>query len=286
LDALAAEDLHALTDGQVLERTATLVALGNRIAAELARTVRRAELAQAAQFDGCQTMAAWLRGHARMSAGAARRVVQAGRVTEALPAVAAGIAAGAISAEQVEVIAPVARTGNLARATALNVDLAATGRVFADTAAAQSYDALRTVVHRYLCWLDPDGPAPDPTESRSLTFTPHDDGSVTGRFHLDAIGGEKLRAAIEALDHAHRPAGDQRSKAQRQADALIQLADLSLAAGSLPTLRGTKPHVAVTIGLADLINPTPGPGTAQTGPGARSTTSCTGPTAAPPPWTT
>jgi hypothetical protein len=38
--------------------------------------------------------------------------------------------------------------------------------------------------------LDPDGTEPDPTEGRSLTIATHADGSVSGRFELDAVGGE------------------------------------------------------------------------------------------------
>ena len=40
LDALAVDDLHDLSDGQVLERVALLVAVVNRANAELTRTVR------------------------------------------------------------------------------------------------------------------------------------------------------------------------------------------------------------------------------------------------------
>ena len=76
LDVLAAEDLHAMVAPQLLERTAELVRARNRIDAELARTVRRAELAQAAEHDGLKSMASWLRGHARLSAAAAAGLVR------------------------------------------------------------------------------------------------------------------------------------------------------------------------------------------------------------------
>ncbi|HEU4546478.1 MAG TPA: hypothetical protein VFR88_09330, partial [Microlunatus sp.] len=52
LDALAADDLFGLSGGALLDRTAELVRARNRIDAELARTVRRAELAQAPEHDG------------------------------------------------------------------------------------------------------------------------------------------------------------------------------------------------------------------------------------------
>jgi hypothetical protein len=124
------------------------------------------------------------------------------------------------------------------------------------------------VVAQYLVALDPDGPEPDPTEGRSLTIAKHSDGSLSLRGHLDAVGGEKLQAALEAHVQADRPAGDERTRAQRQGDALVQLADNVLASGSLPVLRSVKPHVAVRIDLDDLADPTTGAGTATMGFGA------------------
>src|SRR3954447_4143799 len=112
-DGLAAEDLFGLSAAGLLDRTAVLVAARNRIDAELARTVRRAELAQAAEHDGLKTMASWLRGHARLSPTAAGQLVRNGRALEQLPAMAAAFADGAVTAEQVGVLAPVTRPETL-----------------------------------------------------------------------------------------------------------------------------------------------------------------------------
>ncbi len=109
---------------------------------------------------------------------------------------------------------------------------------------------------------------PDPVEQRSLTMTTHADGTVTGRFELDAVGGEKVKTAIESTVQADRPEGDRRTRAQRQGGALVQLADNALAAGGLPVLRSVKPHVVVTIGIDDLAADGTGPATATTGFGA------------------
>src|SRR5215213_1511234 len=76
LDALAADDLHALGSGALLDRTAELVRARNRLDAELARTVRVADLTQAPEHDGLKTMRSWLRGHARLSEAAAGAVVR------------------------------------------------------------------------------------------------------------------------------------------------------------------------------------------------------------------
>jgi uncharacterized protein DUF222 len=268
LDTLGAEELAPLFGPALLVRLRGLLAAQNRIAAEVTRTVRECEGAGAAEFDGLKSMASWLRGHGHLSAAEAGRVVRAGRACASLPAVAAAFAAGQVTAEQVAVIAPISTDDRLRAAAARGADLAGIDAVLAQIAAEQPHDALRQAVQHYLARLDPDGPEPDPTEGRRLAIVTHADGSLTGRFDLDAVGGERLQAALEAVLQAGRGAGDDRTRAQQRADALVQLCDNALAAGSLPILRGHKPQVLVTVGLADLADPTPGPGTAAMGFGA------------------
>src|SRR3954470_18673556 len=213
-------------------------------------------------------MQAWLRGHGRLSSAAAHRLVVAGRALQHLPAVAAAFAAGRATGEAVAVIAPVAREEHRAAADAAGVDLEAVDEVLADLAATRPVTEVAQVVHRYLANLDPDGREPDPTEGRRFTVVRHADGSVSGRFDLDALGGERLQAAVESIVQANRPQGDRRSRSQQQADALVQLADNALAAGNLPFLRHVQPRVVVTVGLDDLADPHPGHGAARTGFGA------------------
>jgi hypothetical protein len=98
VDALAAEDLTPLFGPQLLDRLGPLLVLQNRIAAEIARTVRECELTGAAEHDGLTSMASWLRGHAHLSPAEAGRVVRSGRALEHLPAVAAAFAEGGITA--------------------------------------------------------------------------------------------------------------------------------------------------------------------------------------------
>jgi Domain of unknown function (DUF222) len=265
LDALAAEDLFAVPGPALLDRTAALVAAHNRLDAELARTIRRAEAAQAPERDGLKTMHSWLRGHARLSPAAASQLVRAGRALEQLPAVAAAHAAGEITGDQVGVLADVVRPEQLARAGERGVDLAGVDATLAAVAATRPHADLAKVVHHYLARLDQDGPEPDPTAQRALTLAKHADGSVTGRFALDPVGGEKVQAVVESLTQAHRPAGDPRTRAQRLGDALVQRADLHLGCGTLPMLRTVHPHVALTVGLADLADPSTGPAAARLG---------------------
>jgi hypothetical protein len=268
LDALAVEDLHGLSEGQVLDRTALLVQVVNRASAELTRTVRHGELTQAAQHDGLKSMRSWLIGHARLAPAEASRVVRSGRALEHFPALVAGFAEGAVTAAQVDVVATAVGALERARAAEQGVDLAPFDEAWAAVAVESSHQSLVVAVRAFEAALDPDGTEPDPTEGRRLNIAKHADGSVTGRFDLDAVGGEKVQAAIESIVQADRPKGDERTRAQQNADALVQLCDNQLAGGHLPMLRTVKPHVMVTVDVEDLVAPATGPDAARTGFGA------------------
>jgi hypothetical protein len=269
LDRLAEEDLKPMFGPQLLDRTRRLLRARNRLEAQTARSVREGELTQAPEHDGLKTMQSWLRGHARLSPAAAHRLVGAGRALEHLPAVATAFADGRVTADQIAVIAPVTKPEHVTAAAEQGVDLADIDVVLAQTAATRPHADLAQVVHHYLERLDPDGLEPDPTEGRSFTMVRHADGSRSGRFDLDAVGGEKVEAVLESLLQANRPKGDLRNRAQQLGDAFVQWADNTLAAGNLPILRTVKPHVVVMIGLDDFVDPATGHGAARTGFGAR-----------------
>ncbi|KQS69150.1 endonuclease [Modestobacter sp. Leaf380] len=268
LDALAGDDLHALTDGAVLDRCRELVVSINRLQAELTRTVRHADVVGSAEHDGLTTMASWLRGHAHWSAAAAAGVVRVGRALEHLPHLETAFADGAVTAAQVGVVANALGPTDVARALEQDVDLDPFDQAWTEVAATLPHAQLATAVGAFAAALDPDGPEPDPTETRRLSISRHTDGSITGRFDLDAVGGEKVQAALESLVQASRPQGDLRTRGQQQADALVQLCDNQLAQGDLPFLRTVEPHVVVTVDIEDLLDPATGPATATTGFGA------------------
>jgi hypothetical protein len=265
LDGCAAEDLQPLFAPQLLDRVGRLIVAANRLAAELTRTVREADRMGAAEDDGLKTMASWLRGHARYAPAAATALVAAGRALDHLPAVTAAFTAGALTAAQVGVIAAAVHPEQLARAAAQDVDLAEIDTALTTVATTGPHQRLVAVVGHYRQALDPDGAEPDPTEGRRLCFSRHADGTLGLHGQLDAVGGEKLQAALEALTQAARPAGDTRTRAQQQADALVQLADNALASGQLPTLRTVKPHLVLTLAAADLLAGDTTPGAATTG---------------------
>jgi len=269
LDALAADDLSPMFGPQLLDRLRPLLVLRNRLDAEITRTVRECEVTGAAEHDGLTSMASWLRAHGHFSTAEASRVVRSGRALAQLPAVAAAFADGQLTAGQVATIAPIASQEALSAAAEQGVDLAAIEESLVTVATGGAHEKLGQVVHRYREAPDPDGPEPDPTGGRSFSIATHADGSVSGNYRLDAVGGQKLQAALESHVQADRPAGDTRTRAQQLADALVQLCDNALASGTLPLLRTVKPHVIVTIDIEDLTDPATGQGAARTGFGAR-----------------
>src|SRR4051794_41914219 len=95
LDALAAEDLTAMGGSALLERLRPLLVLQNRVAAELARTVRACELTGAAEYDGLKSMPSWLRGHGHLSHAEAARLVRSGRAVGDPAATGAAVGRGA-----------------------------------------------------------------------------------------------------------------------------------------------------------------------------------------------
>ncbi|AXV07920.1 HNH endonuclease [Euzebya pacifica] len=91
---------------------------------------------------------------------------------------------------------------------------------------------------------------------RSVTFRP--DG-ITGqrvmRVVLTDADYELVQSGIEAahtFDPPGTPEDERRTAVQRRYDAFLDLLAAGLKAGELPTSRGTKPHVTVTVPLATL----------------------------------
>jgi hypothetical protein len=262
-ESLLDTDLSTLAEDELADRVLALLAEQNRIAAELTHTVRVAEARQLPEREGLTSMTNWLVGHARMHSRAASRLVRNGRALAQLPAMKAAFRSGAVGADQVTVVAKVVAPEHVAAAADQGVDVGDVDHTLTEVAASQPYEVLATTVHHYLERLDPDGPEPDPTEKRSLRMTRHSDGSVSGWFDLDAVGGAKVATALESIVQAGRGAGDDRTRAQQAGDALVQLCDLALASGELPVLRTRKPQVGVLVPIADLVDPGAGPATAK-----------------------
>ena len=257
---------------QVLDRTSRLLRAQNRLAAQVARTVREGELTQAAEHDGQKTMQSWLRGHARLSRG---RRAPAGRARggrwNTCPQWPPRSPTARSPPSRSRVIAPVSREEHRAAADAQGVDLAAVDAMLAEVAATRPHARAGA------------GGAPLPGPARPRRPRTRPDGgalavdrqarrrqAVVRRWSSTRWVGRRSQAVLESIA-AGQPArrAIYAPDAQQLGDAFVQWADNTLAAGDLPILRTVKPHVVVTIGIDDLADPATGHGAAQTGFGAR-----------------
>lgn len=248
LDELAAVDLAELSEDGLLDLVGSLVTATNRMTAALTSAVRAADSREAYRRDGAVSMKAWLRGSCRMAPDQATATVSTGRRLEQLPETAAAFAAGEISAAHARVITKAMTPGRIAKAAEAGIDLGETDGILADLARATAPNETARGVAQWVAGVDPDGTLDDAADvRRRFTMASGLDGRVHLRGEMDAAGGEYLHSALASIMNGDRPAGDRRSHAERQGDALVVLARTALDGGSLPDVRGERPHVRVTI---------------------------------------
>lgn len=101
--------------------------------------------------------------------------------------------------------------------------------------------------------IDPDGTLDDAAgQPRTFRMAPSAGGRTYLFGHLDAVGAETVHTALDAVMNGYRPAGDRRSHAERQGDALVELCRQAFNGGTLPDVRGERPHVRVGVDLVAL----------------------------------
>lgn len=263
LDQLARIDLDELSADALLDLAAELVTTSNKVAAAVTTVVRAADRREAYRRDGAVSMKAWLRGSCRMTPPEAAGFVSTGRRLEQLPATAAAFADGAISATHARVITKAMTPRRIAKAAEAGIDLGETDAILADLARATAPNETARGVAQWVAGVDPDGALDDAADTRRrFTMAPGLDGRVHLRGEMDAVGGEYLHTALAALMNGDRLAGDPRCHAERQADALVALAKGALDGGTLPNVRGERPHVRVTIDWMALCAERGAPGVA------------------------
>jgi Domain of unknown function (DUF222) len=202
------------------------------------------------------TAGAWARMHTRVTPGQAAASVRTARVLRsgALPATAAALSAGQISAGHVRVLA----TGVVdAPAGAVALVEGEALRIARET----DVRALKTLLRRFAEALDPDGAeeaAMRRYERRGLTLAPLPDGMVHISGLADEVTGSVLATAIDAI--CGPPAtGDRRTAAQRRLDAAGELARRFLASPDAPSAGGGHAHLIVTVD-ADTLSANDGVG--------------------------
>jgi hypothetical protein len=165
-----------------------------------------------------------------------------------LPGTGRALAAGELSFTHAAVLAH--GTQDLPAPTVMDAE-----PVLVDAAGRLDPPRLRRLVAHLHQVADPDGASKQAQrqhQRRGVWVSPTFEGMVAIDGLLETEAGETLLAALEPLA---RPttADDDRSGAQRRADALTELARRALEGGRLPQTGGVRPQVTVTIELASLL---------------------------------
>jgi hypothetical protein len=253
VEELAAQDLTQLPDGEAAERVLALRNLVDRLEGQWLRELAAVDGRGAAGADqGVQapSTAGWLRGRLRAGHPQASSWVRTARALFRGPLAGTGraLAAGNISPSHAAVLA--AGTAELPAGTTAEAE-----PVLLQAAARLDPPRLRRLVIHLRDVADPDSAearTQQQHERRGLWLSPILAGMVAVDGLLEAEAGEALLAALEPLA---RPASaeDDRSGAQRRADALTELARRALESGRLPNRGGVRPQVTVTVELASLL---------------------------------
>ncbi len=280
LDQLAGTALWGLSSGELTGAVVELHRVACRVQAEMSRLVAEVDVRGAAVELGAPSTASWLTWGLRLHPGAAKRAVRDARALHTDPAgplvpgvdgsdeaagergrlavTRAAFASGSLSGEQVSEI--VTALDDLP--AEVDRETRARGEVFlVDQARTQAPHHLAKLAKRLLHTLDPDrGDRLELLEraqaaGRSVVITKRSRGGFRLRGELDDELGATLLSALDPLA-APRPATDgtpdQRPVPARYADALADLLQIALSAGTMPTSGGGRPTVVVTVDLATL----------------------------------
>lgn len=244
-----------------------LIQVSNQCDALVGAVIAKVETEGVKATYGYSSAAAWLDDLTRIGLRDAGRIVRRAHAVNVshsldgteIPVTAplAGSAAreGAISPAHVEVIA---RAMARIPVTVSEVDRAGAEKILVDLARETNPGEVSRAGERLADTFDPDGPEPeDPPgrPTRELSFREHRDGTASIKGVLDGLAYARLRAALDPLaapgwgtEGGHDPRG----LAERQADALVELARLAMTADELPTHGGDRVHVAITVGYEAL----------------------------------
>ncbi len=220
--------------------------------------------------EGARSFVHWLAARAGLSYARARVLVGTGRaLRDHLPATEAAGLAGVMSAEQVQTMATVVATSDV-RVAALAAPAQECGEQFlVEHASAEGAEGFRRLAHRWAAAADPGADERgyrQACDREFLALSP-----TMGGFHLAGFLTTEHGATLgTALDAVMTPpaAGDGRTTQQRRAQALADLARLSLDHGLVGTGAAVRPHLAVVVDFETLRRTVEGPAAGE--PGAAS----------------
>src|SRR5256885_16685221 len=238
LESLQAEDISEVCPASLGEELKELFRHRNRCDAEIQRRLHRLNKTRAYETDGSLSAKAWLRSNCHLTHSEASDRVEVAQQMQSLPLTTQALAVGDISYRHAALIARTAQQ---------------LGKLWPDDAeeilipAAKELDPgrlrLATMQLRYC--LDPNGVLADSNEEderRSLHLNQTFAGIFVLNVQFGADDGATLKAALMSL--VRPPAeGDERSPAQRRAEAMIELGRGDMGSGPPSGAGGAEtPH--------------------------------------------
>jgi hypothetical protein len=253
-DSLAELSVDDLAGREAAEQLLALDALAGRLTALSARLVPVVEADGWWAVSGARSIASWLSTTSRMAHGRAKRLVAMGRAfaaeLEATGEVAAG---GDLPIDHAEALVRHAPTSALRRET-LTRPASECGEDFLlSHAPLFGADTYTRLVKRWAAAADPDSDDRGyrkASDREHLTLSDTTGGAFLRGF-LTAEHGAMLRSALEAV--MVPPAkDDERTTTQRRAQALADLARLTLDHGLVGTGSDVRPHLSCVVDFETL----------------------------------
>jgi hypothetical protein len=245
VEALRSEVLADLPDAVVEEDFAELHRTLELLEVERLRRLADIERRRLFERDGNLSAASWLNARFQVAWGTARESVRVARALETIPLTRRALEEGELSISAARVLTAAHDIDNEAFARA-EAQLVEAARIHSTGDLQRVAAHWRQLVERQQAV---DGEAALHARRRlhaSTTFL----GMVRGDFDLDAEGGETLLTALRAVLDAEsrsRGAEDDRTPAQRRADALVEICRQWLDSADRPSVAGERPHVTVTV---------------------------------------
>jgi len=247
VDALVDESIDGVSTHALGEDLVDIRRAIDRLEAEFLRRLHRFHNARGALADGGVSTVSWLRPRCGMTVKAAAYRVHLARTLGELPATLDSARAGRASFSNLTMIAHLAEDVGVEQVAPLESIL---------VGAAETLDpgAMRTLTQATRLRLDPDGVLADDNHAHERRWFECEQ-TYGGMFvlsgELDAEGGALVKTAIDALSQG-MSRGETRSRSQRNADALVDIAAMQLRCGDHRDVHGQRPHLTLTVSAETL----------------------------------
>lgn len=250
LDELVREDLDRVGDRALEDDFAELEHLARTLQAERLRRLAEIHRRRTWERDGYLSTGAWLTHRFGLAWTGAARELQEADALEAMPLVRSALREGELSGAAIQ---------TLARAhDAHPQEFREHEPVLVEAARRLTERNLRRAVAYWRQALDGPGNLRDAAAAhltRRLHLSPTLDGMVKVDGVLDVDVGRTVMTAVDAVVSAEvrsAPPDDQRTSAQRRADALGEVCRQWLDGSTRPEVGGERPHLTVTVDLEAL----------------------------------